>query len=516
MKRNRFDLACTVLLLLGGLGCDGGEIAGPADGVHQGDSAEDAGSCAPTLASVSAMLSASCTASGCHSSAYPAGGLDLGAGDLATRLVGQSAGTCDGWQLVSPGRPESSLLVKKLVGDVPMDCGDPMPPTGQHLSATQIGCIQGWIAELAVDAAVSDPVSCETCGTSSCVDTDTDLLHCGTCSNACPSGASCSSGTCTCPAGFELCGGRCVDVSRDAAHCGSCGKSCGTGSVCTNGACACSDGLDSCGGACVELASDPENCSGCGVVCGPGKFCTPTGCGTQVDCTGLTKCGSSCVDTKTSLLNCGGCGVTCKAGESCNNGVCGCAGGAVSCNGSCTSVVDDAANCGACGNVCPTGTSCENGACACPGGGSSCGGACIDTSSDLENCGACGHACAPGQTCQAGHCACSDRVVDFTKDVAPILQSACTNAGCHSGTKPKENLSLSSSTSYAELVGVKTSQCNDGRLLVKPGDPGTSYLMQKLLGQDLCSGTQMPKAGSSLPAQQLETITAWICQGAAK
>lgn len=60
--------------------------------------------------------------------------------------------------------------------------------------------------------------------------------------------------------------------------------------------------------------------------------------------------------------------------------------------------------------------------------------------------------------------------------VAPILQSACTNAGCHVGTKPKEKLSLTTATSCAELVGAKTSHCNDGRLLVKAGALGASYL----------------------------------------
>jgi hypothetical protein len=38
--------------------------------------------------------------------------------------------------------------------------------------------------------------------------------------------------------------------------------------------------------------------------------------------------------------------------------------------------------------------------------------------------------------------------------------------------------------------------------------------MHKLLGTELCSGSQMPKAGQSLPANQLALISDWICQGA--
>jgi hypothetical protein len=51
-------------------------------------------------------------------------------------------------------------------------------------------------------------------------------------------------------------------------------------------------------------------------------------------------------------------------------------------------------------------------------------------------------------------------------------------------------------------------------MLVKPGAPASSYLMDKLLGANLCMGSQMPKAGQSLPSTQIDTIRNWICQGA--
>ena len=38
--------------------------------------------------------------------------------------------------------------------------------------------------------------------------------------------------------------------------------------------------------------------------------------------------------------------------------------------------------------------------------------------------------------------------------------------------------------------------------------------MHKLLGTYICAGTQMPKAGSSLPKQELDVVGAWICAGA--
>jgi hypothetical protein len=104
--------------------------------------------------------------------------------------------------------------------------------------------------------------------------------------------------------------------------------------------------------------------------------------------------------------------------------------------------------------------------------------------------------------------------VSFAADVQPVFDANCVNAGCHSGVRPKENLALDAGKAFAELVGVATDQCSGQRTLVVPGDVRASYLMSKLLGTELCSGSQMPKAGQSLPAADLAAIGDWICQGA--
>jgi hypothetical protein len=98
--------------------------------------------------------------------------------------------------------------------------------------------------------------------------------------------------------------------------------------------------------------------------------------------------------------------------------------------------------------------------------------------------------------------------------VAPILDAGCTANGCHIGARPKEELNLDIAKAYAELVDVATSQCGGKRKLVVPGSPSTSYLMQKLLNVDICSGTQMPKANTTIPAEDIATISSWICSGA--
>lgn len=81
---------------------------------------------------------------------------------------------------------------------------------------------------------------------------------------------------------------------------------------------------------------------------------------------------------------------------------------------------------------------------------------------------------------------------------------------------PQEGLELGAAVSYDALVGVVAEQCKDrdGRLLVEAGAPEKSYLVQKLLGTDMCSGSLMPKKASPFTEAQVATISSWICAGA--
>lgn len=314
-----------------------------------------------------------------------------------------------------------------------------------------------------------------------------------------------------CPEGQASCGETCIDVTSDPLNCGACGRACGEGQECRAAACTCLNGLDACGPVCVDLQTDNAHCGSCTNSCG-GRFCAG---GTCVDeCpAGTTDCGGSCVDLATSLANCGGCGAQCRAGEACEAGMCTCAPGFSACVGACVNLQSDPANCGACAMTCAAGAVCTSGACACGGGSQDCGSGCVDVTADTANCGACGNACAPGDGCVAGTCVSCGPAVGFARDVEPIFMSRCTDSGCHSGARPAASLSLTLGRSYAELVGISAS-C--GSLpLVTPGDVDRSYLWSKLTGVGICSGTQMPKRGESLPAGELELIRSWICRGAA-
>jgi hypothetical protein len=103
--------------------------------------------------------------------------------------------------------------------------------------------------------------------------------------------------------------------------------------------------------------------------------------------------------------------------------------------------------------------------------------------------------------------------VAFASQVQPIFSASCTN-GCHSGTRPAAGMSLASGSAYANIVNVRASSTCTTMVRVSPSSVAGSYLMNKLTGVGICSGSQMPKAGSSLPSAQLQLISSWICEGA--
>jgi hypothetical protein len=87
------------------------------------------------------------------------------------------------------------------------------------------------------------------CG-NSCVNTQSDPAHCGSCTNVCglpQAGAACYKGGCVigqCNAGYADCNrvasdGCEVNTANDASNCGQCGNACGNGISCTNGTCGC-------------------------------------------------------------------------------------------------------------------------------------------------------------------------------------------------------------------------------------------------------------------------------------
>jgi chitinase len=102
--------------------------------------------------------------------------------------------------------------------------------------------------------------------------------------------------------------------------------------------------------------------------------------------------------------------------------------------------------------------------------------------------------------------------VTLSAGVQPLFTANCTNAGCHGRVNPKEGLDLRAGKSYSDLVGVPSAQCSN-RMRVSAGNSAASYLVDKLTGTSLCSGSKMPKSGSLSPAE-IQTVIDWIDLGA--
>ncbi len=261
-------------------------------------------------------------------------------------------------------------------------------------------------------------------GSSYCTNVLKDPGNCGGCGSLCPSGKTCSNGTCvdgpidpalpppaTCPgsapAQCRAASGEifCSDLMNDTANCGMCNHACPGGSRCQMGVCsgggpvACPPTTPSVcqapvGMYCAEFSRDSQNCGACGIRCPDGVFCD------QGKCSGMTPPPPPATQPMTcppDLPN--GC---IKADG----------------NATCTNLLTDQGNCGRCGVACPAGVLCQMGVC----GGVPDGGAlgtcpatasatcanpnpyCADLMTDIVNCGACGRGCPPGARCEAGVC----------------------------------------------------------------------------------------------------------------
>jgi len=100
--------------------------------------------------------------------------------------------------------------------------------------------------------------------------------------------------------------------------------------------------------------------------------------------------------------------------------------------------------------------------------------------------------------------------MSFAANVYPIFVAArCPT--CHGAAA---GLDLSASMAYANLVNRTATECSPTRVRVAPGAPQSSYLLDKLLGVNLCAGQRMPRGGPFLMQSELDLVQEWIASGA--
>jgi hypothetical protein len=98
----------------------------------------------------------------------------------------------------------------------------------------------------------------------------------------------------------------------------------------------------------------------------------------------------------------------------------------------------------------------------------------------------------------------------FSSIQANVFTPICVT--CHSGASAPHGLRLDGNNSYALLVGVPSDE-QPSILRVKPNDPDSSYLVQKIQGT-ATSGERMPAGMPALPQATIDTIRQWITNGA--
>jgi hypothetical protein len=102
----------------------------------------------------------------------------------------------------------------------------------------------------------------------------------------------------------------------------------------------------------------------------------------------------------------------------------------------------------------------------------------------------------------AGACV-IDKRRDFAQDIVPLFNS-CAGEICHSFA----------GGAIATQIGIPALECCNEIAMIDPGHPERSYVLKKLIGQNLCAGSAMPLDQPAFPTDDLQAVSDWICQGA--
>lgn len=92
-------------------------------------------------------------------------------------------------------------------------------------------------------------------------------------------------------------------------------------------------------------------------------------------------------------------------------------------------------------------------------------------------------------------CAGTSADISFQRSVLPLVH--CSGEACHQAW------------TYGTLTGRASHACCDGRLLVSPGRPSASHLVQAIRDVDSCVGRM-----GDLDAEQIAIVVGWVCEGA--
>lgn len=113
----------------------------------------------------------------------------------------------------------------------------------------------------------------------------------------------------------------------------------------------------------------------------------------------------------------------------------------------------------------------------------------------------------------------------FSTDILPALQLSCgsSTVSCHGNANPPPGHirydtsgGRTATDVYLALINVQPSSAPAGWVLVKPGDPARSWLIEKVTSNSPGGGygTRMPQGAPDLCQASVDNLKAWIQAGA--
>ena len=113
----------------------------------------------------------------------------------------------------------------------------------------------------------------------------------------------------------------------------------------------------------------------------------------------------------------------------------------------------------------------------------------------------------------------------FRGDILPAIQRSCGSSAssCHGTTTPAGHVRYGTDSSWTaadvwgSLVNVVPANAPAGYLRIKPNDPGHSWLVEKITKDQPGGsgyGARMPYGGADVCQPTVDTLVAWIDQGA--
>lgn len=100
------------------------------------------------------------------------------------------------------------------------------------------------------------------------------------------------------------------------------------------------------------------------------------------------------------------------------------------------------------------------------------------------------------------------RPVSFADDIQPIFNGNCATSGCHDSGTQESGVNLSSYDAALNSTGTQY-----GTKVIEPGEPDNSPLVDKI-EPDPQFGSRMPQNTSALAQSEIDSIRAWIEDGA--